>query len=341
MNRPDKKNAITRAMYATMSAALAEGDADPAIRVHVFLGVPGAFSSGNDLADFMAVAIGGEGGTEVWDFLLALARSAKADGLGRRRHRGRHRHDAQSALRPDLRHAAHRVPHALRRSRPGAGGRLQPARARRCSAASRPSRCLASAKAFRPNARKDAGLIYAVVEEDGLEAAVLAAAGQIAAKPPEALKIARDLMRGSRDDLVARIGEEGAHFRERLKSDEARAALMAFMIAQEGLSSREPRLLRIKPRLVPAAVCVAAEHDAVVQPERPVVPELDRLRHDAEARPVLRPRDLADRIAAPCIRQRPFPARSGFPAAATASRPRRRCGCRAAASRNRRRPPRR
>ena len=62
MNRPDKKNAITRAMYAAMAGALAAGDADPAIRVHVFLGVPGAFSAGNDLADFMAVAIGGEGG---------------------------------------------------------------------------------------------------------------------------------------------------------------------------------------------------------------------------------------------------------------------------------------
>ncbi|TIT77788.1 MAG: enoyl-CoA hydratase, partial [Mesorhizobium sp.] len=32
MNRPDKKNALTRAMYAKMSAALVEGDADPAIR---------------------------------------------------------------------------------------------------------------------------------------------------------------------------------------------------------------------------------------------------------------------------------------------------------------------
>ncbi|TIT58451.1 MAG: enoyl-CoA hydratase, partial [Mesorhizobium sp.] len=52
---------------------------------------------------------------------------------------------------------------------------------------------------------------------------------QIAAKPPQALKIARDLMRGSREDLVARIGQESEHFRERLKSDEARAALMAFM----------------------------------------------------------------------------------------------------------------
>ena len=152
MNRPDKKNALTRAMYAKMSAALADGDADPAIRVHVFLGVPGAFSSGNDIADFMAYAEGGELGQEVVDFLLALAQRAKANGVGRRRHRRRHRHDAQSALRPHLRHAAHRVPHALRRSRAGAGGGVEPARPERSSAASRHSPCWRLAKAFRPTA---------------------------------------------------------------------------------------------------------------------------------------------------------------------------------------------
>ena len=79
MNRPDKKNALTRAMYQRRCPqALAEGDADPEVRVHVFLGVPGAFSAGNDLADFMAVATGGEGGQEVWNFLLALAGVARS-----------------------------------------------------------------------------------------------------------------------------------------------------------------------------------------------------------------------------------------------------------------------
>ena len=59
MNRPDKKNAITRAMYGKMAAALTAGDADPLVRVHLILGVPGAFSSGNDIADFMTVAKSG------------------------------------------------------------------------------------------------------------------------------------------------------------------------------------------------------------------------------------------------------------------------------------------
>ncbi|TIL84353.1 MAG: enoyl-CoA hydratase, partial [Mesorhizobium sp.] len=42
------------------------------------------------------------------------------------------------------------------------------------------------------------------------------------------------LMRGSREDLVARIGQESEQFRERLKSDEARAALTAFMTRKKG-----------------------------------------------------------------------------------------------------------
>src|SRR5262249_31407322 len=81
---------------------------------------------------------------------------------------------------------------------------------------------------------KAAGMIYDVVAEDQLEAGVLKAAAAIAAKPPQALKIARDLMLGSREALVARIREEAAHFRARLKSDEARAAFAAFMQRGKG-----------------------------------------------------------------------------------------------------------
>ncbi len=39
-NRADKKNAITRAMYAAMAKALVDGDADDAVRVHVFWACP-------------------------------------------------------------------------------------------------------------------------------------------------------------------------------------------------------------------------------------------------------------------------------------------------------------
>ena len=51
LNRPDKKNAITGAMYKDMAAAVNSAKADSNIRATLFLGVPGAFSAGNDIND--------------------------------------------------------------------------------------------------------------------------------------------------------------------------------------------------------------------------------------------------------------------------------------------------
>lgn len=228
MNRPDKKNAITRAMYAEMAAALKTGDADPAVRVHVFLGVPGAFSAGNDLADFMAIATGGDGGTEVWDFLAALALVAKpmvsgvdgiAVGIG-----------TTINLHCDLTFATprtvFRTPFVDLGLVPEAGSSLLAPRVLGQQGA---FALLGLGEGFSAERALASGLIYKVVAEGELEAATLSAAREIAAKPPQALTIARDLMRGDRSELVARIKEEGEHFRARLKSDEARAALMAFM----------------------------------------------------------------------------------------------------------------
>jgi len=233
MNRPEKKNALTRAMYAAMAAALADGDADPAVRAHVILGVPGAFSAGNDLMDFLAVAQGGEGGTEVWDFLLALANAQKpivsgadgiAVGIG-----------TTMNLHCDLTFATPRTvfhtPFIDLGLVPEAGSSLlAPAVLGR----QRAFALLGLGEGLPAERALAAGLIYRVVGEAELEADVFKAADAIAAKPPEALKIARDLMLGDRQVLIARIKEESERFRERLKSDEARNAFMAFMSRKKG-----------------------------------------------------------------------------------------------------------
>jgi enoyl-CoA hydratase/carnithine racemase len=228
MNRPDKKNALTRAMYATMAEALSGGDADPDVRVHVIFGVPGAFSAGNDLHDFMAVATGGDGGSEVWDFLMALAGARKpvvsgvdgiAVGIG-----------TTMNLHCDLTIATartvFRTPFVDLGLVPEAGSSLLvPVIAGRQQAFA----LLGLGEDFAAGRALAAGLIYAVVEEDRLEPAVMEAANLVAAKPPEALKISRDLMLGPREPLLERMREEREQFRERLKSAEARAAFVAFM----------------------------------------------------------------------------------------------------------------
>jgi enoyl-CoA hydratase/carnithine racemase len=58
--RPQKKNAITREMYATLTQAVLDASANPAVRSVLFTGQPGIFTAGNDLQDFMLHAADAE-----------------------------------------------------------------------------------------------------------------------------------------------------------------------------------------------------------------------------------------------------------------------------------------
>jgi len=53
INRPEKKNALTLAMYDAMTEALLAAEADPAVRVILFAGAGNCFTAGNDLGDFL------------------------------------------------------------------------------------------------------------------------------------------------------------------------------------------------------------------------------------------------------------------------------------------------
>ncbi len=74
LNRPAKKNALTGAMYRTLVGALAEAEADAAIRVVLFSGGSAAFSAGNDLNDFLAA---GRELTPAIAFITALSQATK------------------------------------------------------------------------------------------------------------------------------------------------------------------------------------------------------------------------------------------------------------------------
>jgi enoyl-CoA hydratase/carnithine racemase len=53
LSRPEKKNALTLDMYRALVAGLEEADRDPDIRCTLISGLPGVFTAGNDLKDFM------------------------------------------------------------------------------------------------------------------------------------------------------------------------------------------------------------------------------------------------------------------------------------------------
>jgi enoyl-CoA hydratase/carnithine racemase len=73
--RPEKKNALTIAMYRAMADALHAARADGAVRAVLMTGQPGIFTSGNDIEDFMSRPPGGGSDgmdSPVFQFMRAL-----------------------------------------------------------------------------------------------------------------------------------------------------------------------------------------------------------------------------------------------------------------------------
>ncbi len=230
--RPDKKNALTTAMYAAMADALAEGEASDEVRVHLFRGEPGAFSAGNDIVDFLAAAQGMSLGKEVVTFLKALATADKplvaavdglAIGVG-----------TTMLLHCDLVYASprsvFRTPFLDLGLVPEAGSSLL---APRLMGHARAFELLCLGEAFDAARAEAAGIINRILAEGEVEAAAFASAKALAAKPRQALAAARRLVAtggsATREELMARIDEEVALFAERLASDEARLAFAAFL----------------------------------------------------------------------------------------------------------------
>src|SRR5450432_1430216 len=78
MARPDKKNALTNAMYGALADALQSAETDSAVRVVLIRGEGDMFTAGNDVGEFAAIASGSvEGERHVSRFLQALARSSR------------------------------------------------------------------------------------------------------------------------------------------------------------------------------------------------------------------------------------------------------------------------
>ncbi len=227
MNRPEKKNALTQPMYAAMTAAIEEAGDNNAIRCVLIAGAAGAFSAGSDIGDFQKRAETGLEPVTV-DFLHALARSAKplvaavnglAVGIG-------------TTL---LFHCDHVVAaDGAVFSTPFVKLGLIPEAASSLLAPllighARAFSLLVMGRPLSAEEAKAAGIVNTVVESDRVEAVALEAAHEIALLPPGAVALSRKLLRGDLDAVAERIDTEAVHFKERLRSDEARAAFAAFL----------------------------------------------------------------------------------------------------------------
>src|SRR5258708_1871046 len=78
LQRPEKKNALTGAMYNALSDGLERAETDPAVKVVLFQGDGDSFTAGNDLADFSAQSAAGDpGASPAFRFIGNLGKATK------------------------------------------------------------------------------------------------------------------------------------------------------------------------------------------------------------------------------------------------------------------------
>lgn len=228
LDRPEKKNALTRAMYDSLVEGLREAETDDTVRVVVLTGHPGVFTAGNDLMDFVADPPSGPE-SPVFRFLYAASRFPKpivaavdgpAIGLG-----------TTVLLHCDLIVASpaakFRMPFVPLGIVPEFGSSLLlPMRV----GWQRASEWLLLGDTFGADEALRAGLVNRVVPSDEVEPTAMAFAQALADRPPIAVRLTKELLRAPiRAELDATLQREGDLFVERIRSDEAVAAMTAFL----------------------------------------------------------------------------------------------------------------
>jgi len=227
-DRPQKKNALTAAMYEAMAAALAEAHADEGVRVILFHGSDTAFTAGNDLEDFAQRPPSGED-APVFRFIVAAARATKpmvaavngpAVGLG-----------TTLLLHCDLVYAGDNARFAMPFTQLGlvpefGSSYLLPL----VAGYQRAAELLLLGEPFDAQRALDAGFVTRVVPAAETIATAWAAAEKLARLPRRSVELTRSLLKAAhREATLAQLQVEGGHFRDMLREPAAREALAAFV----------------------------------------------------------------------------------------------------------------
>jgi enoyl-CoA hydratase/carnithine racemase len=227
--RPQKKNALTAAMYRQLLDALALASVEPSIRAVLLDGEGSDFCAGNDIADFILLARQAASfeQSDVWRFLTALlafdkplvaAVRGRAVGIG-----------ATLLLHCDLVYVADNVSLStpfvdLALVPEAAASLLLPARI----GYARAFALFALGEALDARAAVDLGLANAALPAEEVTPRARAAALALAGKPAQALQATKKLMR-EHARMQAIMAAEGREFAQRLVSAEAQATFQAFM----------------------------------------------------------------------------------------------------------------
>jgi enoyl-CoA hydratase/carnithine racemase len=228
LNRTDKKNAITNAMWTELARAL-ETAAPDGCGALLIMSSASIFTAGNDLGDFLA-APPRDADAPVFRFLRSLVQipipvvaavRGAAVGVG-----------ATLLLHCDLVY----VTESAKLKLPFVDLGLVPEAASSVLLARTIGRARAGAAIYLGEALSAAdalahGIATAVVADEHLEETASQAALAIARKPRAAVIETKQLMNHDREHILATIAREGQAFMRRLDSDEARKAMSGFFAA--------------------------------------------------------------------------------------------------------------
>ena len=227
-DRIEAANALTSAMCEAAADAIAFGESSSRVRAILIVGSPGIFTSGHDPRELASFAREGAFGQSVLRLTKTLATIDKpvvaavdgpVFGFG-----------TTLLLLCDYviasEWASFAAPFVDIGLPPDAGASLL---APRVLGYHRAFGLLVMGDHFDARQAREAGFVNRVVPPEEVESAGQDAASSLAAKPPEAVRAVRRLMRGERRDVAQRIDQEAASFTELLKSPAARDALQAYI----------------------------------------------------------------------------------------------------------------
>jgi enoyl-CoA hydratase/carnithine racemase len=230
--RPERRNAITIAMYAALADAFESAADDRSIRVITLRGEGQDFAAGNDLEDFLKVRPGEDEEIPVWRLLRALASCrtpivaavhGNCVGIG-----------TTMLLHCDLVIADP----SARFSLPFVDLGLVPEAASTLllpdlAGRRRAARYLLLAEPFGAAEALEIGLVSHLAVEGKLDSVTNEVVSVLLAKPAEALRETQHLLRqGTRDQILERMELESRAFAERLESAEVKQAIAAFFAAR-------------------------------------------------------------------------------------------------------------
>jgi len=237
--RPEKRNALTMAMYDALSAALEAAEQDQQVRVILLHGTAGCFTSGNDLSDFAKQPPQGEN-SPVFRFLRTISQTTKpllamvsgpAVGIG-----------TTMLLHCDLVYADETARFQLPFVSLGlcpeaASSYLLPRRI----GPQRAAEMLLLGEMVDAATALEYGLINQIFDSVTLEDRVLAKATRLAAQPPESVRLTKSLLKEQQQNLITKVmRKEGALFMQQLAKPEAQEAISAFLQGRKADFSQFP-----------------------------------------------------------------------------------------------------